>query len=59
MRTLKIIVLILLVIIVQTLLFIVAAIVFFTGLGVGLQFNPTYGIILWIVAAAIFILNLL
>ena len=46
-------------IIVQVLLFIVAAVVFFIGLGVGLQFNPTYGTILWIVAAAIFILNLL
>ena len=33
--------------------------VFIFGLGVGLQFNPTYGTILWIMAGVIFVLNLL
>ena len=46
-------------IIIHVLLFILAIGVFFFGLGVGLQFNPTYGTILWIVAGIIFVLNLL
>ena len=46
-------------IIIHVLLFLVAIGVFFFGLGVGLQFNPTYGTILWIVAGIIFVLNLL
>ena len=46
-------------IIVHVLLFLLAIGVFSFGLGVGLQFNPTYGTILWIVAGAIFALNLL
>ncbi len=46
-------------IIIHVLLFLVAIGVFFFGLGVGLQFNPTYGTILWVVAGIIFVLNLL
>lgn len=46
-------------VLVHVLLFLLAIVVFFFGLGVGLQFNPTYGTILWIVAGAIFTLNLL
>ncbi len=46
-------------IVVHVLLFLLAIVVFFFGLGVGLQFNPTYGTILWIVAGVIFVLNLL
>ncbi|MDE2687597.1 MAG: hypothetical protein OXI16_08910 [Chloroflexota bacterium] len=46
-------------IVVHVLLLILAIGVFFFGLGVGLQFNPTYGTILWIVAGVIFVLNLL
>ena len=34
-------------------LFLLAAFVFFFGLGIGLQFNPTYGTLLWIAAALI------
>ena len=46
-------------IIVHVLLFLLVVVVFIFGLGVGLQFNSTYGTILWIVAGAIFVLNLL
>ena len=46
-------------IIIHVLLFLVAIGVFLFGLGVGLQFNPTYGTILWVVAGIIFVLNLL
>ena len=46
-------------IIVHVLLFLLAVVVFIFGIGVGLQFNPTYGSILWIIAGAIFVLNLL
>ena len=46
-------------IVVHVLLFLLAIVVFSFGLGVGLQFNPTLGTILWIVAGAIFALNLL
>lgn len=46
-------------IIIHVLLFLVAIGIFFFGLGVGLQFNPTYGTILWVVAGIIFVLNLL
>lgn len=46
-------------IVVHVLLLLLAIGVFFFGLGVGLQFNPTYGTILWIVAGIIFVLNLL
>ena len=41
----------------HVLLFIVAGIVFFLGLGIGLSQNPTIGTLLWIVAAAIAVLN--
>lgn len=44
---------------VHVLLFLLAIGVFFFGLGVGLQFNPTYGTILWIMAGIIFALNAL
>ena len=43
----------------HVLLFLLAIVVFLFGLGVGLQFNPTYGTILWAVAGVIFVLNLL
>ena len=43
----------------HALLFVIAVVVFFLGLGVGLQFNPTLGTLLWIAAAAIAGLNVL
>ena len=46
-------------IIVHVLLFVLAVVVFYFGLGVGLQFNPALGTLLWLIAAAIVILNLL
>ncbi len=46
-------------IIIHALLFIAAGLVFFVGLGVGLQVSPTLGTILWLTSAAIVILNLL
>ena len=46
-------------IVVHVLLFVLAVIVFYFGLGVGLQFNPALGTLLWLIAAAIVILNLL
>ncbi len=39
--------------VVHGLLFLVAIAVFYIGLGVGLQYNPNLGTILWIVAAGI------
>lgn len=44
---------------IHVLLFVVAIIVFYLGLGVGLIMNPTAGTILWAVAAAIGVGNLL
>ena len=41
----------------HVLVFIVAGLVFFLGLGIGLSQNPAVGTLLWIVAAAIAILN--
>ena len=41
------------------LLFVLAILVFYIGLGIGLQVNPTLGTALWLVAAAIGGLNLL
>ena len=38
-------------------LFIVAFVVFYIGLGIGLQQDPTWGSILWAVALAIVVLN--
>ena len=43
----------------HVLLFLIAIVVFYLGLGIGLQFNPNLGTILWLVAAAIAGLNLL
>ena len=43
----------------HVLLFVLAVIVFYLGLGLGLQFNPTLGTILWLVAGALVALNLL
>ena len=40
-------------------LFLVAVIVFYLGLGVGLQFSPVWGTALWVVAIAIALLNIL
>ena len=44
---------------VHALLFVIAVAVFFLGLGVGLQFNPNLGTLLWIAAVAIAGLNVL
>ena len=46
-------------IVVHALLFLLAVVVFYFGLGVGLQFNPALGTLLWLVAAAIAALNIL
>ena len=46
-------------IVAHVLLFLLAVVVFYFGLGVGLQFNPTLGTLLWLLAAAIVALNLL
>lgn len=40
-------------------LFLVAAVVFYLGLGVGLQVSPFWGTVLWVVAIAIALLNIL
>ena len=42
----------------RSLLFVVAVVVFFLGLGIGLAFNPIIGLILWVVAPAIAVSNL-
>ena len=42
----------------HALLFLVAALVFFLGLGIGLQVSPNLGTALWVVAAALAGLNL-
>lgn len=39
--------------------FLLAFAVFFLGLGVGLQISPTWGTVLWVVAAALAALNVL
>jgi hypothetical protein len=41
------------------LLFVLAIAVFYIGLGIGLQHNPTIGSVLWFTAAAIAVLNLI
>ena len=46
-------------IVAHVLLFLLAVFVFYFGLGVGLQFNPALGTLLWLVAGAIVALNLL
>ncbi len=43
----------------HTLLFVLAIAVFFLGLGIGLQFNPLLGTLLWVAAGAIAALNVL
>lgn len=40
-------------------LFLVAAVVFYLGLGLGLQVSPFWGTVLWVVAIAIALLNIL
>ena len=40
------------------LLFLLAVVVFFLGLGIGLQFNPTLGTLLWFTAAGLIAMNL-
>ena len=42
----------------HALLFLLALVVFYLGLGVGLQFNPTLGTLLWLAAAGLVVLNL-
>ena len=41
----------------HALLFVLAVAVFYLGLGIGLQFNPLLGTLLWIVSGAIAALN--
>ena len=41
------------------LLFLAAVIVFYIGLGVGLQVSPLWGTVLWIAAGAIIAVNIL
>ena len=43
----------------HVLLFLLGGLVFFLGMGIGLQFNPVVGTALWAVAGAIAALNLL
>ena len=43
----------------HVLLFVIAVIAFYLGLGLGLQYSPTIGSVLWIVSAAIVTLNLM
>lgn len=40
-------------------LFLVAVVVFFIGLFMGLQVNPNMGTLLWLVSAAIVVVNIL
>ena len=42
----------------HALLFVLAVAVFYLGLGIGLQFNPILGTLLWIVSGAIVVLNI-
>ena len=46
-------------IVAHVLLFVIAVVVFYLGLGLGLQSSPTIGTVLWIVSAAIVTLNLM
>ena len=43
----------------HVLLFLLAIVVFYFGLGVGLQYNSNLGSALWVAAAAIALLNLI
>ncbi len=43
----------------HVLLFVVAGIVFYIGLGVGLQYDPNLGTLLWATSGAIVVLNVL
>ena len=43
----------------HVMVFLLAGLVFFLGLGIGLQLNPIVGTALWVVAGAIAALNLL
>ena len=43
----------------HVLLFVIAVIAFYLGLGLGLQYSPTIGSVLWIVSAFIVTLNLM
>ena len=43
----------------HALLFVIAVVVFYLGLGLGLQYNANLGTLLWIAAAAIAGLNVL
>ena len=42
----------------HALLFLLAVVVFYLGLGLGLQLNPILGTLLWLVAGTIVALNL-
>ena len=41
----------------HVLLFLLAVVVFYLGLGLGLQVNPALGTVLWVVAFIIVVLN--
>ena len=43
----------------HVLLFLIAVVVFYLGLGLGLQYNSTLGTLLWVASAAMVGLNLL
>lgn len=43
----------------HVLFFVVAAVVFYIGLGVGLQYDPNLGTLLWATSGAIVVLNVL
>ena len=45
--------------VVHVLLFILAFVVFYAGLGIGLQYNPNLGTLLWLAAAGIAAGNIL
>ena len=46
-------------IVAHVLLFVMAVVVFYLGLGLGLQYSPTIGAVSWTVSAAIVALNLI
>ena len=43
---------------IHALVFLVAVLIFYFGLGVGLAFNPTFGTLLWLLAAAVAGINI-
>ena len=43
---------------IHALVFLAAVLIFYFGIGVGLAFNPTYGTLLWLLAAAVAAINI-